>query len=189
MAAPASPSRRVLVDKTTNATVQRQGLENNSKPTIVTKASTVEQLGKNIVNFQGKGGPRVGEKRSIEHMMEGSEDRIKMSNFIDFDPAGTEEEDLEMMQPKPILPPSEHARKAMIQDVSSDTAFHVCPCLLTPVSRKQRHSGLGSSLLSSKFRPIRPKHLFIGCVAVDRLQSWRLCLVCRESRPKRVWFG
>jgi hypothetical protein len=59
---------------------------------------------------------------------ESSQDSMRMSSFVDFDAAGTEEEDLEMILPKPTLPPTGPARKAMIDEVSSKNSPWLCIC-------------------------------------------------------------
>jgi hypothetical protein len=59
---------------------------------------------------------------------ENSQDNMRMSSFVDFDAADAEEEDLEMILPKPTLPPSGAARKAMINEVSLGKSPLMCIC-------------------------------------------------------------
>lgn len=59
---------------------------------------------------------------------ENSQESMGMSSFVNFDAAGAEEEDLKTILPKPTLPPSGAARKAMIDEVSLGTFLLTCVC-------------------------------------------------------------
>jgi hypothetical protein len=55
---------------------------------------------------------------SPKPVVEGSQDSMRMSSFVDFDAAGIEEEDMKPILPQPALPPAGAERKAMIDEVS-----------------------------------------------------------------------
>jgi hypothetical protein len=68
MATPASPSRRVLGNKTTNAFIRQRVHDKNNEPTILIEASIVEQLREKVAAFQKQGGLHAGQKRSISQV-------------------------------------------------------------------------------------------------------------------------
>ncbi len=78
MATSASPSRHVLGWKTTNASIQQRGSEENNKPVILARASTFEQLWKDRADIPKLGSPRIGQKRSIAQV-DGTEEHKKLS--------------------------------------------------------------------------------------------------------------
>lgn len=69
MVAAASPTRRVLGDKPTNASLH-QGRH------TVTKTSTFEHVRKHVPPYQKERTPKVGEKRSIDHV-DGTEEHAQ----------------------------------------------------------------------------------------------------------------
>jgi hypothetical protein len=68
MATPATPARRVLGNKTTNAFIQQRVHDKNNDPTILIEASIVEQLRDKVVAFQKQGSLQAGQKRSISQV-------------------------------------------------------------------------------------------------------------------------
>ncbi len=50
--------------------------------------------------------------------MDGSQDSMRLSSFVDFEAAGAEDEDLKMILPKRTSPPTCPERKTMIAEVS-----------------------------------------------------------------------
>lgn len=73
MAAPVSPSRRVLADKSTNASVQYHGHDNNNKVTEM-KPWVCTDMRNVPVTFDTEAEPKIGQKRSIVHV-DGAEER------------------------------------------------------------------------------------------------------------------
>jgi hypothetical protein len=68
MATTASPARRVLGNKTTNAFIRQRVHDKNNEPTILIEALIVEQLRDNVVVFQKQGSLQAGQKRSISQV-------------------------------------------------------------------------------------------------------------------------
>ena len=58
--------------------------------------------------------------------MNGSQDSMRMSSFVDFEAVGAEDEDLKMILPKRTSPPTCPDRKTMIAEVSLKNEELIC---------------------------------------------------------------